>query len=259
MNSEALAVGVAQVIAVAFYLYLGARLLGRRVSSPSRLPAVQFSVFWFGVGISAATSAALSLIAAFQTPSLALETGLLYANLLIVSLALWGLLCYLVFLYTGRSATLPLSILYSVEFALLVYYVATRGVVGVSVVDGVVGPVYGPASTGALGVIAVLLLVFPEFVGALAYFRLFFQAREPTVRYRIALVSWGLVGYFLLALGNPGTLFGGGLVGAITGHVVLLLAVFAIAIAYYPPATLRKRYGVMSIEESIEGPPSDPP
>jgi hypothetical protein len=251
MDEQALAVALSQVVAVAFYLYLGVRLAQRPVSPHSRVPARQFAIFWLGLALSAATSCALSFVAAFGSVPLGLETATLYANFVIVLVALWGLLTYLTYLYTGRSATLPFSILYAVEFGLLLYYASVRGIVGVTVVDGQVGPLYGPNTGGILGAVALLLLVFPEIIAALLYFRLYFRTTDPTVRYRVTLVSWGLFAYFLLNFFGVAPAIGPGLAGVVASRVLLLATIFVVLIAYYPPAWLRERYGVSSVEEPL--------
>lgn len=249
MNAEALAVAIAQVFAVGLYLYLGVRLAQRQVSPSSRLPARQFAVFWLGLALSASTSGAESFAAAFGSVPLGLEQGLLYANFVIVSVALWGLLTYLTYLYTGRGGLVPFTLLYGVEILLLFYYGMTRGIVGVSTANGAVNPIYGSASPGLLGLIALLLLVFPQFIAALLYFRLYFRTRDRTVRYRVTLVSWGLIAYFLLVFDFIPPI-GPGLVGVVVQRVLLLLSIVVILFAYFPPGSLRAAFGIRGIEDS---------
>jgi hypothetical protein len=167
--------------------------------------------------------------------------------------ALWGLICYLAYLYTGREWTVPISILYAAEYGLLVYYVTAGRPDGVSVTLGSVNPTYGVTVTGPLLAAPILILVFPEFIGALLYLRLFFRTHDRTVRYRIGLVSGGLLAYFLFDFFDFGALVNGGLVGVVVGRLLIIGAALVVLLAYFPPRALRARFGVANIVE--ERPP----
>lgn len=250
VDGEALTVAVSQCFAVALYLNLGIRLGGRPVPPSSKFPARQFSLFWIGLAVSASIAGVLSFIAAFGTVPIGLETGLLYANLVIVSVALWGFVTYIAYLYTGRSGLLPLTAVYALQVLLLVRFVAVRGIVAVSTANGAVNPVYGAAGTGLLDVIALLLLVVPPFLAALLYFRLAFRTRDGTIRYRVTLASWGLFAYFLLAFGFVPPI-GPGVLGVLIQRGLLLLSLVVIFLAYYPPLAVRENLGVRSIDEAL--------
>jgi hypothetical protein len=247
VNDEALAAGLSSFLGVVVYLYIAGRLAQRKVSAEGRVPAMQFVLFWVALGGSAILSGVLSLDAVFQTPSLALVVTFLYLEVLVVCAALWGLLCYLAYLYTGRPWIVPLSILYAVEYGLLVFYVTAGRPDGVSVSLGSVSPTYGVAVTGALEAAPILILVFPEFIGALLYFRLYFRSHDRTVRYRIGLVSGGLIAYFLFDFFDLGPLVLGGLAGVVLGRLLILLAAVIVLLAYFPPQAIRTRLGVDNI------------
>ncbi len=249
MNNEALVVGISSFLAVAVYLYIGGRLARRPVSPESRIPAMQFALFWIGLAASTTLSATLSLLASVQPVPLGLALAFEYYEIVVISAALWGLICYLYFLYTGRSGILPITILYMLEFGLLVYYISASGPNGVSVTYGSVGLTYSSAFVGPIVIVAVLILVIPEFVAGFAYLRLFFRARDRTVRYRIALVSGGLLGWFFLDFVDIGSRSGGNLLALFAGQVLLIVAALVVLMAYYPPRFIRSRYGVAALSE----------
>ncbi len=256
MNNEALVVGVSAILGTAVYFYVGLRLARRPVSPETRLPAMQFVLFWLGLAASTALTAILSVIAAFQLPPVGLVVAFEYYDIVVVAAALWGLICYLWFLYYGRSGIVPVTSLYILEFGLLVYYVSSSGPNGVSVSYGTVSPAYSTSSTIVVTILAVLILVIPEFVAAFAYLRLYFRTRDRTIRYRIALVGGGLVAFFFLDFVNFGSLSGGSLVWIFIGRLLVIVAALIILMAYYPPRYLRERYGVAGISDSSAPAPS---
>lgn len=247
MNDQALVAGITALLGVVVYLYIGIRLARRTVSPEARLPAMQFAAFWIGIGASSALGGILSLIAVVQTPPLALVVAFLYYQLAVVCVALWGLVSYLAYLYTGRDLIVPITVLYVLEYALLTYYVSAGFPDRVSVTYGSVNPVYATTVSGLLVAVPILLLVFPELIAALAYFRLFFRTRDRTVRYRIALVSWGILAWFLLDFLNLGNDSGGNLFWLAVGRSLSLIAALVVLLAYYPPRMIRDRYQIARI------------
>jgi hypothetical protein len=250
MNSEALVVGISSFLGVAIYLYIALRLSRRLVSPEARMPATQFLLFWVGLAASTALSGILSFIAVFQAPPFALTVAFEYYDIVIVAAALWGLISYLFFLYTGRSGIVSVTALYIIEFGLLVYYVSASVPSGVSVTYGEVVLTYSSPLFGPIVDAAVLILVIPEFVAGFAYLRLFFRAKERTVRYRIALVSGGILGWFFLDFVDFGSLSGGSLLWLFLGRVLLIIASLIVLMAYYPPRYIREHFGIAAISEA---------
>lgn len=245
MDGDALVVGLSSLFAGGVYLYLGGRLASRHVSDEMWVPATQFALFWIALALSTDLSGLLSLVAAFYPPPLDVVVTFLYYNLLLISVALWGLTCYLFFLYRGRSVLIPVSVLYIVEYALLVYYVTAGRPDAVTVAAGSVNPHDAVAVSGALAIAAILLLILPELIAVVAYFTLYFRSDDPTVRYRVGLVSGGLMAWFLLSL--LGSLFGAGLVELTISRLLIIAAALVVLLAYFPPKRLRSRLGVAGI------------
>jgi hypothetical protein len=256
LDNAALVVGVASFLEVAVYLYIGVRLYHRPVTAETRVPALQFSLFWVGLAASTTLGGIESLIAVFRTPPLALAVTFEYYDIVIVAAALWGLISYLYFLYTGRNGILPVTLLYVLEFGLIVYYISASMPNGVSVSDGTVSLTLLTPLTGPITDLAVLILVVPEFVAGFAYLRLYFRSRDRTVRYRIALVSGGILGWFFLDLADIASRSGGNLTWILVGSLLPIVAALVVLIAYYPPRYLRERFGIAAISEPANAPPS---
>jgi hypothetical protein len=256
MNNEALVVGVSSFLGVAVYLYIGSRLARRTVTPATRLPAMQFALFWIGIAASTALSGIQSLIATFQTPPLALSVSFEYYDVVIIAAALWGLISYLYFLYTGRNGVVGITLLYVLEFGLLVYYFSAGSPNGVSVHYGVASLTYATPLSGPITDLAVLILVIPEFVAGFAYLRLYFRTQDRTVKYRIALVSASILGWFFLDFVNFGSLSQGNLIGLFVGQLLLFSVALLVILAYYPPRWVRARLGVATITEERPAPQS---
>jgi hypothetical protein len=248
MNAASLVLAVGDFIAVVIYLYLGWRFSQRRVSPENRIPVLQFSAFWLSLALVTFIGGVESAVAAYVTPELALVVTLYYIEILALCVALWGLVSYLTFLYTGRNYLAPLSALYGLLYVLLLYFITASHPNAVTVTLGAVGVSYSTPVGGPILGILVLILLVPEFLAAILYFTLFFRTHDWTARYRIALVSWGLLAFFGLDLVNLGTRLGGGLAAVTLGAIVGLIPPIVILLAYYPPRTLRRRFGVTAIE-----------
>ncbi|MCI4360071.1 MAG: hypothetical protein L3J91_00045 [Thermoplasmata archaeon] len=250
VDGAALISAIASWIGVILYGYLGFRLAQRRVSADARIPAAQFSLFWLGLGGVTAIGAIESLIAAFQVPPLALVVTLLYLEVLGLCVVLWGLVGYLVYLFTGRSLLVPLAVIYSVIYVLLVYFVTASVPTAVTVTQGSVGVTLSSQVTGPIVGVLLLALLGPEIIGAILYFTLFFRTRDPTIRYRVTLVSWSLIVWLGLgSIVNVAAALGGGLAAQILGRSIGVFAALVILLAFYPPAIIRRRLSVRGVDD----------
>jgi hypothetical protein len=195
----------------------------------------------------------LHLLGAFNIVSLPLFVALTHVNILLICIALWGLLYYLVYLFTGSQRFLiPLTIFYILYYVLLVYYITASDPARVEITRWRTQLVYAHPVTGSLFTVVLVLLVFPQILAALAYFALFFRVREATQRYRILLVSWCIILWF-----------GSAFVASVTGlsqedwwqivsRLIGLGAALGILFAYFPPGIIRRRFGIASISEQMQ-------
>lgn len=251
MNVASLVLALVDFVAVAIYAFLGWRFSQRQVSAENRLPMIQFSLFWFGLALVTFIGAIESAAAAYATPALSLVVSLYYLEILALCATLWGLIGYLVHLYSGRAYLGPLTVMYGLLYVLLVYFVTASSPDGVTVTLGAVGLRYATLVGGPILAVLVLILIVPEFLCAFLYFTLFFRTDDPTSRYRIALVSWGLLAFFGLDVVNLAARLGGSTLAVGLGAALGLLPVLVILAAYYPPRAVRERYGVKGFDTVV--------
>lgn len=240
------------ILCAGIYFYVGRVLNRRRPTSPEARMAWQaFVIWWYALAATTLTGALLNLLGAFGVISLPLFTTITIVNFLALCVALFGLMFYLLYLYTGNSRLLgPLAVFYFGYYALLVYYIQARIPIDVTVDRWRTTLVYQNDIDGPLYVIALLLLVFPQIIGSLAYFMLFFQVKSPSQKYRILLVSLSILVWFLSA-------FLASISGLseqdwwqIASRLIGLGAALTILFAYQPPSWIKRRFGVAAIAES---------
>lgn len=231
------------------YYYVG-RVLSRRrsPSADARLAWVLFVVWWYALAAATLSGAVLSLLGAFGIASLPLFTTFTLANLLATCVALHGLMFYLLYLFTGNRHLLgPLTVFYIAYYISLVYYVQASTPIDVMVERWRVTLVYQNQISGPFFLITLLLLVFPQIIGSLAYFTLYFRVQTVTQKYRIMLVSWSIIIWFLSA-------FFASISGLsqqdwwqVASRLIGLGAALTIMFAYQPPSWIERRFGVASI------------
>ena len=244
------------VAAASIYAYVGWRLSRRVVASlQARIAWQSFTVWWYGLAVTTLIGGLLNLLGALGLTILPLFVSATYINLLVICIALWGLLYYLIYLFTGNSRVLvPLAIFYIIYYVLLVYYITASNPESISVGRWRTTLSYHNILTGPLFVILIVLLLLPQIIGGFVYFTLYFRVREVTQKYRILLVSWSIIIWFL----SPFVAIVGGLAQQdwwqLASRLIGLAAALTILMAYLPPRWLKQRYGIISLpEENREG------
>lgn len=244
------------VTSASIYSYVGWRLSRRVISSSeARLAWESFTVWWYGLAATTLIGGFLNLFGAVGLTSLPLFVTATYINILVICIALLGLLYYLIYLFTGnRRSLVPLAIFYMIYFVLLIYYITASAPNGVNVDRWRAGLAYSAPLTGPLFTLIIVLLLLPQILGGLAYFTLYFRVKEVTQKYRILLVSWSIIIWFL----SPFAAMAGGLAQQdwwqLASRFIGLAAALTILMAYLPPRWLKQRYGIISLgEESDEG------
>ena len=242
------------IASAAIYGYVAARQRQRTVSNPgARLAWKLFGLWWYCLAATTLVSGLLHSLGAFNIVSLPLFIALTHVNILLICIALWGLLYYLVYLFTGSQRFLvPLTIFYVLYYVLLVYYITASDPAHVEITRWTTRLVYADPITGPFFSLVLVLLVFPQILASLAYFTLFFRVREATQRYRVLLVSWCIILWF-----------GSAFVASVTGlsqedwwqilsRLIGLGAALGILCAYFPPGIIRRRFGIASIAEQMQ-------
>jgi len=242
------------LVAASIYAYVGWRLSRRVVSSSeAKLAWQSFTVWWYSLAATTLIGGLLNLFGAFGVTILPLFVTATYINLLVLCLALWGLLYYLIYLFTGNSQFLvPLAIFYILYYVLLVYYITASVPESINVDRWSAALDYRSPLTGPFFVFLIVLLLLPQVVGGFAYFTLYFRVTEVTQKYRVLLVSWSIIIWFL----SPLVALAGGLAEQdwwqLVSRLIGLVAALTILMAYLPPRWLKERYGISSLREEIQ-------
>ncbi|UYN90171.1 MAG: hypothetical protein KIT08_02775 [Anaerolineales bacterium] len=218
-----------------------------------------FRTWWMGMGINS-TINALSV--------LAFNTGIQYLPLFILfsvtatlaaASALWGLLTYLLYVYTGNNRSRLVGSFY-VAFALFVFvsiYVFSPA--GVAMDGFQVAMQYNNPPQGApafiYAVAFILLLGLPPVIASIGMFLLYRRVNENSAKYRAGLVSLGIFMLFGLSYIVPLMLFPFGLRTGelpwwpITIRMVGIAALALIYFAYFPPVFVKDRLQVKTVLE----------
>jgi hypothetical protein len=238
-------------LSAGIYFYVGRVLSRRHSSSPdTRLAWRLFVVWWYALAATTLSGAILSLLGALGIAGLPLFITITLVNLLATCVALYGLVFYLLYLYTGNRGLLaPLSVFYIAYYILLVYYVEASNPIGVAVARWRATLVYQHQIEGPLFQIAILLLLFPPIIGGLAYFMLYFRVKPVTQKYRILLVSWSIIIWFLSTFLASITGFSQYDWWQVVSRLIGLGAALLIMLAYQPPLWVKRRFKVNSIGE----------
>lgn len=233
------------------YIYIGWWLSKRTISSSeARLAWQAFTIWWFALATTTLLGAFQNLLGAIGHTELPLFITAQYVNALVACIALWGLVYYLIYLFTGNSrALVPLIIFYMIYYILLVYYYTASVPNNVEIGRWNTTLVHQNTLTGPFYIILVFLLLFPQIIGSLAYFTLYFRVSDITQKYRVLLVSWGIIVWFL----SPLIALAGGVSDQdwwqLVSRCISLGTALVIVMAYLPPRWLKQRYGIISLSD----------
>jgi hypothetical protein len=237
--------GVASV-----YLYVGYRLFERVVSPTSRLASIQLALFWGGLGLTILLSALQVLLALANAFALPLALTFVVVDDVIAVVALWGLVGFLTYVYTGRYHLPELGAIYALFFVAAIYYTFAQSPYAVTFVDGAPAVAYAVAPILWLAGIVIVLLVGPELVGSILYLSLLRRTRVREQRSRIWLVG----GAILLWMGTDIFFPGSSGSWVLVRTLLEVIPGILVLIAFYPPEWAQRRLGLTS---SVR--PSEPP
>ncbi|MHB8605552.1 MAG: hypothetical protein ACYDCK_09895 [Thermoplasmatota archaeon] len=243
-----IATGLIQWISAGLYLWVARMVVTRHVEGETKRANTLFGVWWAALGLVFLFAPFLSVLPrVIGYQDLALSITLLNAVLLLVAVAVWGLVYYLVYLYTGNSRFFwPLTAFY-VAFALALLYVVAyldpNGFDASGTLTFTRGQLNG-APAIALG----LLFSGPVIAAALAYGSLYFRVREREQKYRVGLVSGAFLvqfGWsFVSSLLQLPRRYPDSVAVSLAGNVLGILSAIAILIAFRPPRMIRERLSI---------------
>lgn len=242
MPAPTLVLSVALNLATtALLAYAGALVLRRAADGELRFALRMFATWWFAAATVVLLGGSYTLLALVGITDVRLHLAVSYLTAFPLAIALWALLYYLIYIYTGRrSAIWPLSVAYALFLVFELYYFASFGERAL-VENAWNVRLEGEHPPTWMGLTFAILLAVPVLGVVIAYGLLFFRAPDAEHRYRVGLVS----GAFLL-------LFGAVLLGYALGwdrepwfpfvyEVPGLIAAAMIVLAYKPPAWVATR------------------
>jgi hypothetical protein len=247
--------GFFALLGAGIYLYVGWRLSKRLVfSAEARLAWQSFTMWWYGLAVTTLIGGLLNLFGALGLTRLPVFVTATYVNLQVSCLALFGLFYYLIFLFTGNSRWFkPLAGLYIVYYILLVYYVTASSPTDVSLERWGASLAYREPLTSPFLIILLVSLFGSQVLGGFAYFTLFFQVPDLTQKYRILLISWSIILWFISPFVGIAAELNEQDWWQLLSRLLGLGAALTILMAYLPPRWLKERYGILSLsEESTE-------
>lgn len=233
-----MALGLTLPIAV-LYLLVG-RAVWRRGASGARSWRF-FGLFWLGMGTWGLAEGLWPVLHEMGLAPFPLAVGLLHLKVLASVAAFYGLVAYLVTVYTGhpRAARRLVPVYGAIYLATAGFYVWKRPLAQFPGTWGMRFE-YAVQDPGMIWWVVVGLLFLPPILASIAYAALYRLAPDPEARFRVALTSLAFVGLF-----SP-TFIAWGLGGAPWWPLIEKLLGLAVAgcilLALHPPRALRERW-----------------
>ncbi|MHB8604358.1 MAG: hypothetical protein ACYDCK_03800 [Thermoplasmatota archaeon] len=256
---QAFTVGFNLLAAVLVYL-IGRHLAHRRVEGPAHLASRLFVVFWYALAADTVVNMATMLAGVYGLATPVVTTVLAFFAVVAVVVTLWGLVYYLVYLFTGRDRVFwPITTFYAVSLIGGAAFIGGLGPSGVALSRWGFAITYTNEPTPLTALLFAVFFLLPPILGALAYATLAFRLREPTQRYRVVFVSSGIFIWFASSLAFSGAGVGETDGWRVVGFAIPLLAIGAIWAAYSPPAWVQRRLGVVPLEAEVTMQPARGP
>lgn len=233
--------------AAATYAHVGWKLAVRPIASEAGRRALGFfALWWLALAANIALVGVTYALAAFDVLTFEVQFVDSILQRLFLAVSMVGLMEYLLFLVTGRSFARWLAAAYSAYFALLLYAFLRAEPTGLLVTDWRTDVLYSGPQIAWAPAVALFAIILPPVAASLAYFRLFFRVEDATTKWRIALVSWAIIGWWVVAVaaGQRAALENGPLQSF--QRVLSLFAALVVLAAYHPPRWARLRWGLVS-------------
>jgi hypothetical protein len=230
------------LLSAALFARVGAWLWRRPTTREARLASRMYATWWLAVAAVVLVAGAHTVLGLAGVTALAPYVFLAYAVDVPLAVALWALLNYLVFLYTGRRAALwPLTVAYALFVPFAFYYTSFQGDRVLRATDWDIRAVGTSAAPAWLNALFGVVLAGPALAIVLAYAFLLARVREPPQRYRLSMTALAfalwfapvLVGFLLGWQSQPWFAWLYEAPGVLAAGLVLA--------AYRPPAFVQRR------------------
>lgn len=247
METTLLVGSTAELAAAVLFAFTGRKTAARRVSADARVPNAGLTAWWMSIALLWLIDAARGYAVAARGPTDRFVhdafVALFYIAVLVLCVALWGLLNYLVFLYRGRHATAPLGIFYGAYFLVASVAVAAARPDEIRLGAWATHVTYDVPLAPGVEASLFLFLLAPQLAGAAAYLSLARRASDPMQRYRIVVVGTTLLVWIGVNLAADLLRITYDDAWQIARIALGILAATAILSAYAPPSWLRRRFG----------------
>lgn len=229
---------------------VGALTLRREARGEARGAIRGFAAWWLGAAIVLSLSGVGTLLGLAGVLDPAVHTALLHLRAVPISIGAFGLLYYLLYLYTGTTRwRLPLAAFYAVQFAFTIYYFQSLAPLRVEPTAWEIRIASTGTPDAAVSVAFGVLLAAPVLAAAAAYASLLRYLTDRTHRFRVGVVSLAFFQWF-------GAILVGFLAGWTTREwfflvytVPGLLAAVLVLVAYRPPRLVRDRLRVEPVPQ----------
>lgn len=204
-----------------------------------------FATWWAGLAANALLTALFALSLAAGVASAALAWTLLVLTALVISAALWGLLSYLAYVYTGRLVWIErLAHVWAAIAAGLVLLVVHLAPTGATPAALGYKLEFGREVTPTIALAFAALAGAPAMLGAVGYLGLYRRADTREARYRILIVACALgvwIGWTLLSVVLQMDVAAEGFWPLVVANRALgLIVPSLVVLAYRPPARFRR-------------------
>lgn len=196
MSTPTLAAGSILGLAVAL-LWAGIALLQlRRASAPGQAPRLYFALFWAGIAARAAIESGYAFLAGLGVATLAIGVTALVLKMATGLAAFFGLVSYLLLVYSGERRVVTYAGAFYVTLApFVVYAYVSRVPVAVETRTWYAGLAYAEPQ-GLLHAATVVLLFLPPLACTCCYALLLRVASDAGQRRRILVTSLALGSFF---------------------------------------------------------------
>lgn len=239
--------GAFALAGAALYAWVARLVHHRNLSEEARAANTLFVTWWASFSLIYGLSGAYEIAAGLGYLDLALSVVFIDVVLVLICIALWGLLGYLVYLYTGaRRWFIPLGAGYALFGVALLYMIAWMDPIGFR--DGGFGVqlAYARQPAPAVSLAVGLLLAGPIVLAAILYGTLYFRVRSPEPRYRIALVASAFLVWFGWSIVSTVLRLNQKYPDSVAlyawNQAIAMLVPLVIVMAFRPPRWVRERF-----------------
>lgn len=235
------AAGIMALGAGVTYGYISARLFAWRSEPDARGAMRGFALWWGALAANIFLVGITYLMAAFGVLTFQVQLTDSIAQRVLLAISMVGLMRYLLYLRTGRDFRTPLLFIYGVYLAAGLYGFLSAGPTGLRVEAWRTDLIYSGSEPVWTPLLAFVFVILAPIVSAATYFLLYFRVDDSFKKYRIALISWAIIGWWVLAvLAGQRSLLDVGWLQLVSRAISIVTALIVLA-AYHPPSYVRRR------------------